>query len=324
MNRISFALAAICLIALAVTPGYSWLSQFTGGPNNVDRWDFTAFPVVWNLNPATGSNVTGNRSVHDVMVASFATWTTAPNAALGVNEGANSGVGSQEASPSNENLICFVCTDADFTQDSSTLAITITTTANNAGESDGHGGTSRFGGQIIKSDILFNPKVQYTTGGTDGENLQVIATHEIGHFFGLDHSGVVRAIMFPFAGSTTTLSYDDVAGISTVYPSASQQFAPGSISGRIAFTNGGGVFGAHVFAESTTSNLPIGGNIRKSPISTLTAPDGTYTIRGIPADTYNVTAEPLDDPVTKSDVDTYPGVFGQSTLQTNFTTRWRQ
>ena len=325
MNRIVRNVLIACLLlafGLAARPAFSWLPQFTGSSANIDRWDFTAFPVQWNLNPATGTNVSGNRDVHAVIGASFTTWLAAPNTLLGATEGPQSNIGSEEQSPSNVNLICFVCSDADFTKDNTTLAVTITTTADRAGESDGHGGTTRFAGQIIKADIIFNPNVTYTTGGTDGTDLQVVATHEIGHFFGLDHSAVVRAVMFPFAGELTTLGYDDVAAISTIYPSMSQSFAPTSISGRVAFSNGQGIFGAHVFAESTTSNLTIGGNIRKTPIGAVTVPDGTYTIKGLPADIYTVSAEPLDDPVTKADINSYPSAFGQSSLETNFTTRW--
>jgi hypothetical protein len=324
-NKLAIFLSVTLVLAASVLPGFSWLSQFSGSPNSPHHWDTGtgAFPVTWNLNPSTKTNVTGSRSVHDVIAASFATWQSAPDTALSfLAEGSTTTVTSQTNSPSNQNLICFVCTDADFTQDSSTLAVTISTTADRAGESDGHGGSTKFAGQIVKADILFNPNVTYSTGsGGSGEDLQVIATHEIGHFFGLDHSAVVRAIMFPFASNMTTLSYDDVAGISTVYPSTSQAFAPGAISGHVTRA-GVGVFGAHVFADSTTGDLPIGGNIRKTPIGTLTAPDGSYTIRGIPADSYQVVAEPLDDPVTKSDVDSYPSAFGQTNLQTNFTTRW--
>lgn len=310
------------MLGFAARPAFSWLPQFTGSSANIDRWDFTSFPVQWNLNPAKSTNITGNRDVHAVIAASFATWNAAPNTALDVTEGAQSNLSSEEQSTSNTNLICFVCTDADFTKDNTTLAVTITTTADRPGESDGHGGTSRFAGQIIKSDIIFNPNVTYTTGGTDGTDLQVVATHEIGHFLGLDHSAVVRAVMFPFAGELTTLGYDDVAAISSVYPSSSQNFAATSISGRVVFGDGQGVFGAHVFAESTTGNLPISGNIRKTPIATMTAPDGSYTIKGMPPDIYTVSAEPLDNPVSKADINSYPSAFGQSSLQTNFTTRW--
>lgn len=321
-NKLAVVLGVLSVVVAFVLPGFSWLSQFTGSPDSPHRWDFTSFPVRWNLNPSTQSNISGSRNAHDVVAASFATWQNAPNTTLSIQEGAQTSITSEANSPSDMNLICFVCSDADFNMDSTTLAVTITTTADRSGESDGHGGATRFAGQIIKSDIIFNPNVTYTTGGSSGEDLQVIATHEIGHFFGLDHTGVVRAVMFPYASDLSTLSYDDVAGISTVYPSTSQQFAPATITGRVARSTGTGVFGAHVFAESTTSDQPIGANIRKSPIGTLTATDGTYSIRGVPNDSYQVTAEPLDDPVTRSDVDSYPAAFGQTNLQTNFTTRW--
>ena len=46
-----------------------------------------------------------------------------------------------------------------------------------------------------------------------------MATHEVGHFFGLDHSAVISAVMYPAAPTLlTTLSYDDVAGIASLYP----------------------------------------------------------------------------------------------------------
>lgn len=330
MNKLTRAIllfgGLFFLAVLAVEPAFSWLSQFTGSSSNVDRWDFTAFPLTWSLNPSAGSNVQGTRDVHTVIAASFATWTSAPNATLQLTEGPNSSIGSEEQSPSNINLICFVCSDTDFTKDNTTLAVTITTTADRPGESDGHGGTSRFAGQILKADIIFNPNVQFNTSGsggtTDQTDLQTVATHEIGHFFGLDHSAIVRAVMFPFASNLTTLGYDDVAAISTVYPSTSQSFVSTTISGRVTLSNGQGVFGAHVFADSTTSNTPVGGNIRKTPIGAMTAVDGSYTIKGVPADIYNVAAEPLDGPVSKPDIDSYPSAFGQTSLQTNFTTRW--
>ena len=65
--------AFVFLLALAtaivlVTPGYSYLPNYTasGSGPQMDRWDFAAFPVTWNLNPAIGSNITGSRSVAEL------------------------------------------------------------------------------------------------------------------------------------------------------------------------------------------------------------------------------------------------------------------
>ena len=304
-------LAGMAVLLLAGAPGFSYLPNFTTPGPQMDRW--RTFPVAWNLNPSKGANINGSRSVADMMQASFNTWAGAPNAALTISRGADSSVSSEMTSHPGINLICFVCSDADFTQDAKTLAVTITTTLNTA--------------QIIQADILFNPASTFTTDGScpsgaTCQDIQAVATHEIGHFFGLDHSGVVRSMMFPAASSLVTLGYDDIAGLSLLYPKGSPDVATGSISGTVTMSGGGGVFGAHVFAESSTGNSPFGSSIRKTPIGALTQVDGSYNIQGLPADSYVVTAEPLDGPVSNSDVSAYPSAFGQPSVRTNFTTRW--
>src|SRR5207244_13399351 len=96
----------------------------------------------------------------------------------------------------------------------------------------------------------------------------------------------------------------------------------GTISGTVRW-GGSGVFGAHVFADSTSAAEPFAAfNVRKTPIGTLTLPDGTYVIRGVPADSYVVTAEPLDLPVADSDLGGYASAFGKGSVQSGFTTRW--
>ncbi len=342
----SMALLAGALLLSA--PAFSYLPEFTGLPNfkgtpQPDRWDFSSkgFPVQWNLNPSVGSNVQGSATVATVIATSFNTWLNAPNAALQnqISAGPTSSVSSETNSPKNINLICFVCTDADFSKDSGTLAVTISTTATAINQDNFHGGLTSFVGQILKADISFSPNATWNTdnlcpaGSSTCQNLQVVATHEIGHFLGLDHSGVVRAIMFPAASNEPErlrLSYDDVAGISFLYPKSIQDVATGAISGTVTFpaasgsSTGSPIFGAHVYAESTTTTNLFSSsfNIRKSPVGTLTGVDGSYTITGLPPDTYTVTAEPLDGPVSNADVSGYPTAFGQSAVQTNFTTRW--
>ena len=317
-------LAALAALLLHAGPARSYTPQLTGGSGNLVAYHWGG-PVQWNLNPNHGGNVSGNRPLADAIQASFNTWSGAPNQALQVSRGPDSSIASEDQSPNGINLICFTCSDSDFGSScgtvkdgtDNTLAVTITT-AQDASSSNP--------GQLIKADILFNPCVNFSTdspvpatGST--QDLQVVATHEIGHFFGLDHSAVVRSMMFPSAGGLLTLSYDDLAAISLLYPKAAPDVATGSISGFVNQVSGGGVFEAHVFAESTTAAAPFPNSIRKSPVGAFTRPDGSYVITGLPPDSYEVWAEPLDGPMEGGDISWYAPLFGQQNPQTNFTSR---
>ncbi len=320
-----WSLPVLALGLLIALPARSYLAEFTNSTNatnNVpDRW--ATMPVAYVVNTASaGANIQdqNTRSVQAVIAAAFATWNLAPNTSLS-EVPTTTTIGTQPTTT--ENLIAFNCTNVntcDFTKDVSTLAVTIT----NPNASTG---------VFQSANIFFNPVDAFTTDPTKAtttvQDLQTIATHEIGHFFGLDHTGVVRAMMYPSAPTVQlNLAYDDIAGISSIYFHSAGGFPTGKIQGQV-FLNGAPVFGAHVFAESTTTiagYTPIcqqGITIncfRKSPISALTQPSGFYTITGLPVDSYTVTAEPLDLPVTGSDVD-WGTEFGR-TVQTNFTTRW--
>ncbi len=326
--RALLAVTAAVFILAMVMPAFSYLPMFTrsqSGTPQPDHWDLAAFPLTYSVNPSIGSNFSGGGDPVAIIGSSFSAWTSAPNTELSIARAPDTSV--HAAAFDGINLICFTCQDkSSFGGTTDTLAVTITTTADAVGQTTKHGGGSTGAGQILDADIEFNPGVQWSTGSAitgSQQHLQTVATHEIGHFFGLDHSAVVRAMMFPYAPDvSTTLSYDDVAGISQLYPKGSPDVATGSISGTVRFTSGTAVFGAHVYAESTTSNLALPSGIRKSPIGTLTKADGTYTISGLPPDSYSVIAEPLDDPVTDSDISGYASAFGKGSVQTGFGTAW--
>lgn len=293
-------IAAVC--ALLAMPAQPYTFNFTNGVR--DHW---ASPPSYIVQTTPGANIagTGARTVTAVIQSAFSTWANSPNAAAQASFAGNTNSPSLN-STDHVNTVCFTCS-GDFSKDSSTLAVTMTSTDSS--------------GVLTDADIAFNPSHSFSTDNSGNQDLETVAVHEIGHFFGLAHSGVVKAVMFPFAPSLErTLGYDDVAAISVLYPGA-LTVPVQAISGTVRL-NGAGVFGAHVYAESQTNSAPFPTSIRKTPISALTDANGNYTIQGVPNDSYLISAEPLDLPVSNSDVPDYPKAFNKTAVDTNFTTRW--
>ncbi len=104
-------------------------------------------------------------------------------------------------------------------------------------------------GEIVDVDIDFNG-ADYHWTVLDGDvqtDVQAIATHEIGHLLGLDHTGIPSAVMNPYyePGETRqrTLQDDDVEGISAIYPCDSgdcgEPFVPAESGCSLAGSGGG-------------------------------------------------------------------------------------
>ena len=80
-------------------------------------------------------------------------------------------------------------------------------------------------GVMVDADIVFwDGGFQFFTGSsgcTGGAYIEDIASHELGHALGLDHSSVADATMYPAYTSCTTdwrtLSSDDIAGVQALY-----------------------------------------------------------------------------------------------------------
>src|SRR5579875_137536 len=143
---------------------------------------------------------------------------------------------------------------------------------------------------IVDADIEFNPKDTFSTAPTTPQNdfdLQAIATHEVGHLLGMDHSGLANAIMFAFGDTggvpQRNLSVDDAIGIGSVYPSQKFAGVTGTLSGRVTL-GGSGLFASHVVVMDATSGTAV--------TDTLTNMDGSYQI-AVPQGQYHVIAIPL-------------------------------
>jgi len=161
-------------------------------------------------------------------------------------------------------------------------------------------------GRISDADILFNGAgFEFTTSAEAGSfDVQDVATHELGHLLGLDHSGWAGASMYPYVDQSVilhrSLSLDEVGGLRHAYPSTS--FA--RISGSVVREQGGTpVAGAHVVARSADG---------RPARSILTDPSGVFTIYGLEGGDYSLYVDPLDQPVSPSNIG------GGWTIQTDF------
>jgi hypothetical protein len=236
------------------------------------------------------------------------------------------------------NSICFNQNDPGFTL--GVLAFTRVISADTVGEQLSSTTTpSTFVGQILDADVLLLPGNANTTFATpaalpsnpNSYDLESILTHELGHTFGFNHSGVWNAMMFLYApppgqmtGTRPTtatpdapLADDDRTGLRILYPNASDSVHIGTIGGRVLPANPlalpaspagvTGIFPSQVVALDNATGAVIAATLAgwscrgQGPAQF----DGSFSLQRLMVGTsqsYRIYAEPLDGPVVLGSV----------------------
>lgn len=232
------------------------------------------------------------------------------------------------------NSICLNQNDAGFAI--GVLAFTRVVSADRIGEQlSPSSAASAFVGQILDADVLLRPGDVNTKFATpsalpanpNAYDLESILTHELGHSFGFNHSGVWRAMMFPFApppGQVTVtrptaqspdapLSDDDRSGLRVLYPDPTDSLHIGTISGHVLPANPlalpispagvTGVFPAQVVTLDNATGAVVAAAVagwscsNPGPVQF----DGGFSVERLTvgsSQSYQIYTEPLDGPVT--------------------------
>ena len=305
---------AAALVALVAPPAgaYTFPVYNHNGTLVHPHWRVDTLPVIMQINDQTGPglpNVTDDSDPMAALTRALSRWP------------AVSGVSFQQRSTSvaswgNDgiNLITFAATSKNqqaLEMAGEPIAVTLIF-------------FNLVNGELMEADLLFNPLSNFTTtmntdaelSDADLEDIEAVATHELGHVIGLHHSGVESAAMWPIASVLDRQpDADDIAGARTLYPVAAPS---GTIRGAV-MVDGAPAFGAQVVALAASGAVAAGA---------LTLPGGTYAIESLSPDTYTVYVEPFDGPqsVTPDGGCVHvgnlsgAGIYDGATLTTNFAT----
>jgi Matrixin len=315
-----------------------WNSSLAGGINRQWSTSLSTSPITiltQDTTPAGSLN-----EIESVIAQSFGVWTGVAGTTLvpaSLAPLARTATTIACSSTDGLNTICFNQSDPAFT--TGVLSFTRVTTTDFIGDQPvPNHSPSTFVGEIVDADILLNPTINSGVFATpavlaanpNANDLESVLTHELGHFFGFEHTSVWSAVMFPFVpppgafdGPRPTLktpdaplSDDDRTGLRILYPNATDTTHIGTISGLIlpanslslvSFPGVTGIFAAQVVAVDNTTGLVIAATQAGWSCSSAGPPvfDGSYILQQLPvgiSQSYQIYVESFTGPEDPSDV----------------------
>jgi hypothetical protein len=297
-------LQAFCL-SVSVLHAYTPWTTSNGVP--LHRADAASIQYLVNQSTAAGLKnadgavvITADSDPMKALQAAATAWSSIPTAAVSfLPLQTTSAVNDQSDS---RHVIVFLDTPETRSVAGSALAVTVASFFSD--------------GSIADADIVFNPTVTFSTNlAPNTYDLQSVATHEMGHALGANHSGVLSATMFyglqEQVSSPSALSADDAAFVTNAYPGAGSADSYGVISGMVSLMSGPPVLGAFLVAADPVTGITVGG------FSSLT--DGTYSFK-VPRGSYLLYAEPLNGEVSPQNLYLTSIQLGQvnTSFQTTF------
>jgi hypothetical protein len=311
------ALSALCSAVVLLACNFQFVPVTA---SDLERAVWASSSISWSLNPSLPSNnvfsaantVANESALQGALASAFNTWSSATYNSSTMNTLAFS----QGADNSNSTVNLADCVNSiGFTVTLATGVIAQTTNMYQFSTSAGFNysctsaPTTRncpYKACISDADVEFNTSYNFSTysGAPSGQfDLQSVATHEIGHMIGLDHSGIAHAVMFPYGdtnqiGSSHALWIDDEIGSASLYPNNAILPYLGEIKGAVS-VGGANAFAVHVVAVDAASGNAI--------TDTLTDPSGNYTLQVVEGN-YYVVAVPLGTATSGS------GANGTTTL----------
>jgi hypothetical protein len=319
--------------------------NFAPGVSLARQWS-TSLPTNNVILTLAGSGEDELNEIEATILQAYGSWTgvtgtminamTNPNAFAAITRTSTQDACTDDLGDNTDgvNTICFNQTSEAFT--TGVLSFTRVIAADAPGVTVGASGPSQFAGQILDADILFCPngQAQFATPGAlatqqgmAAYDMESLLIHELGHLLGMDHSGVWRAAMFPYAPPPGTflgdrpssaepsgpLADDDRVGLRTLYFDITDTVDVGSISGHALPANPfalallpapspgepvTGIFGAQVVAVNSDTGAVAAAAMAGwscSDVNPVAVFDGSYTIPHLAiGNSYQVYAEPLD------------------------------